>query len=745
MKKKIFTLLTLLSLAVTGAWADDVLFSASPLQTLTSNLNVGASSTQEITSTYADISGGKITASNTDSKAYDFIAKISSNYSFLIAGSKAGFKVELDNAISAGDIISVEAYTNGAGASNDRGIFVSTATSRPSSATCTLTGHSETAKEFVKVSYEVKSTDDICGKSTVYIWRQTGNNTYFKNFVISRPVAAVATSEALKSSAAVKVGDDALSLNNATNGYSVSGTTITLSDDMEVISAPSNVKIVKTVSYDDETEKDEDVDVVFNGTVTDGYFVGTATIGLSGSETEYTVLVKKISAPTVALSATSGSVALTNSYTVVDTKIVTLEGANLTNGTYEVTADVEGTTISPTSFTVADGSVNQEFTITTSASSAATTVFTFGTSAMGATAPTYTLSYSKVAKNSLAQTVISEATTWDWKKAGDNTIELNSTTSPANNEEFLMANLPEVNNDANFNSQALKIATQFVTRGTNYYFQGYSIKFTTALPGTVDVTFSNTGGSRPYRYLRVNGTQTVFKSGSTTMVEATGVEVPAGEVTIDFYIPDASDPQTRDGDAVGTTMCRVSKIVFTPITEVAITPAYEKTTYVTTKALDFTGVDGLKAYVATEANASGVTIEEVTAAVPAGTPLLLIGTAGTEYSVPVAASASAPAKNLLEAGDGTTTFDGSTNDYILFSDGLFYQIGSGTVATNKAYLHLTGVPAARALNIIVSDATAVKAVKTVQADGACYNLSGQRVAQPSKGLYIVNGKKYIVK
>ena len=26
-----------------------------------------------------------------------------------------------------------------------------------------------------------------------------------------------------------------------------------------------------------------------------------------------------------------------------------------------------------------------------------------------------------------------------------------------------------------------------------------------------------------------------------------------------------------------------------------------------------------------------------------------------------------------------------------------------------------------------------------------YNLAGQRIAQPTKGLYIVNGKKYIVK
>lgn len=44
-------------------------------------------------------------------------------------------------------------------------------------------------------------------------------------------------------------------------------------------------------------------------------------------------------------------------------------------------------------------------------------------------------------------------------------------------------------------------------------------------------------------------------------------------------------------------------------------------------------------------------------------------------------------------------------------------------------------------NTTVIDGIEYKNVK----DGEYYNLAGQRVAQPSKGLYIVNGKKYIVK
>ena len=179
-----------------------------------------------------------------------------------------------------------------------------------------------------------------------------------------------------------------------------------------------------------------------------------------------------------------------------------------------------------------------------------------------------------------------------------------------------------------------------------------------------------------------------------------------------------------------------------------ITPSYDKITYVTPYMMNFSNIVGLKAYVATSANASGVTMTSVEGAVPENTPLLLIGTANDSYEVPVAASATAPATNLLKKGDGTTVFDGSTYDYILYSDGLFHQIGSGTVATNKAYLHLDAAPSgARSLDIVFDDneTTGVNEVKTQKATGEYFNLAGQRVAQPTKGLYIVNGKKVIIK
>ena len=187
-------------------------------------------------------------------------------------------------------------------------------------------------------------------------------------------------------------------------------------------------------------------------------------------------------------------------------------------------------------------------------------------------------------------------------------------------------------------------------------------------------------------------------------------------------------------------------------TPVTLIPAKQYTTYVTTKALDFSNVSGLKAYIATKANATTVTINEVSA-VPAETPLLLITENATPaaegYAVPVAASAEAPDGNLLKAGDGTTAIGGSSNfDYVL-KDGMFHRATEGTVDKGKAYLHLDALPSnASELTIIVGETTGINSLTpspSPKGDGSVYNLAGQRVAQPTKGLYIVNGKKIVIK
>ena len=183
----------------------------------------------------------------------------------------------------------------------------------------------------------------------------------------------------------------------------------------------------------------------------------------------------------------------------------------------------------------------------------------------------------------------------------------------------------------------------------------------------------------------------------------------------------------------------------------------EYITFASSYALDCTTANlpaGLKAYKATGASASSVTIEEVNSTVNAGTGLLLQRTGDTSaagnFDIPVVASGTnISATNKLvgvTAAAGAAIGGDGVYDYVL-KDGKFYHASAGTLAQGKAYLHLDAEPAAPVLTIDFSGTTGINAVNgsEIKANGEYYNLNGQRVANPTKGLYIVNGKKVVLK
>ena len=109
--------------------------------------------------------------------------------------------------------------------------------------------------------------------------------------------------------------------------------------------------------------------------------------------------------------------------------------------------------------------------------------------------------------------------------------------------------------------------------------------------------------------------------------------------------------------------------------------------------------------------------------------------------------------NGMEISWGDVKGDGSTI-YALAnkSHGIgFYVVGSGvTVPSGKPYLVISGGSAPEYLSFDEegdnNDVTGIGAVEKANVEnGVFYNLAGQRVAQPTKGLYIVNGKKVIIK
>lgn len=154
---------------------------------------------------------------------------------------------------------------------------------------------------------------------------------------------------------------------------------------------------------------------------------------------------------------------------------------------------------------------------------------------------------------------------------------------------------------------------------------------------------------------------------------------------------------------------------------------------------------GVEAYKVTNISASTVTLEQVTEAVAAGTGLILKGTAGS-YNIPVVATGTnISATNKLKAA--VTDTEIAADDAYILQDGQFHKVtAASTVPAGKAYLLASDIPnAARNLTFVFDDATAIKAVESKTQNSEFYNLAGQRVAAPTKGLYITNGKKVIIK
>lgn len=164
------------------------------------------------------------------------------------------------------------------------------------------------------------------------------------------------------------------------------------------------------------------------------------------------------------------------------------------------------------------------------------------------------------------------------------------------------------------------------------------------------------------------------------------------------------------------------------------------------KDLDFSNVDGLKAYAVTNITSTAVTLTSVDAA-PASTGLVLKGTASTDYNIPVAATTPAAiSDNKLVAAVERTQVD--ANSAWVLNDGAFKLYTGEYIPAGKAYLPATDVPAAAARLQMVFDGEATgisTAVNDVLGDGRFFDLQGRQVAQPTKGMYIVNGKKVLVK
>ena len=621
---KTFLLLTAMLVgSATNLWGQTLKFSATPLQTFSTDDQVLGAGDTELTSEYATISGGKFYFSNGETDSKKFISKQSNVYAFASVGGKQGFKVVLGEALNAGDVISVEVLTNGSGSSNGRGIWVTTATSRPSSApTCALVGESSTGKEYVNVTYKVVTDDGLCGETTFYIWRATSNSTYFNNF-------------------------------NVTSSAASTDPVITASD--------------------------------------------------------------------ASITATESGVAVT--------KDIAVTGENLTGSTLTATLNptVDGLSVSLASNTIIDGAISTTATLSYTATENASRTTTL-TLSDGTTSKDVTVTYKAEVKEWVLQSV-SETTTWD---IAEDITGSKQFTGEDKNKEFVYISIPDLTFAPSFKAETLAFKGEYPFRGSsNKYAQNGVLRFNTTVPGTVAITFQSTSSNKTGRFVQVNGAR--VSSEATGSWKTESFNVAKGDVIIS-----------------GTEALRFQKIVFTPTTTASVSATIASsgyTTFCSPYDLSFESVSNLEAaYVVTTSTASTATLKKVTA-VPGGTGVILKGTTPGAVTIPVAEYTGEAISNILVGTLNATHVE--TETVYVVSGGEFKKFAGTEIPAGKAYLPASAIDGVNAPSLSFDfggETTFINSLTPAlsQEEGVYYDLSGRRVAQPTKGLYIVNGKKVLV-
>jgi hypothetical protein len=437
----------------------------------------------------------------------------------------------------------------------------------------------------------------------------------------------------------------------------------------------------------------------------------------------------------------------------------TLKGANLTNGTYNLTTpSVTGLTVSPTSFTVSEGAVEQVFTVSYSSTTDVAQNTVIISAAVGELSDQVEVTYSAhITPYEL--TAVSAATTWDFSKItvntsseryGDNGIKLTAETSPAYTDEIVYENYngSDFTIASGFDGTTMAFTGQYPIRNNNMCQAG-TLHFKTTVPGVITVKFSDTGSSASAtatpRYLIVNGCQTQYwtsrptsgSSKSNDTKTSGDIYVPAGDVTI-----------------TGSQAICMYIVTFTPTSEIPTTTVTVSDkgyrTFASKYPLDFsTPVSGLKVYKATLTE-NIVSFSEVTTAVPAGEGLLLKGEG--EFTLNIATVRPEAIDNALIGVTVEKTVDAGI--FVLMDGdsgvGFYKTTDAFTVGANTAYLPALPAPAsgeARAFIALDIDetTTGINAALVNNENGEVYNLQGQRVVKAQKGLYIMNGKKVLVK
>ena len=254
------------------------------------------------------------------------------------------------------------------------------------------------------------------------------------------------------------------------------------------------------------------------------------------------------------------------------------------------------------------------------------------------------------------------------------------------------------------------------------------------------------------------GTTFRFNAGGVTVLEIATSGNPVHTESEEFTLNGTVDIIVPQAGSAGTSPKTIDYIYIVKTGDVEetaeiipVTTDAGWTTYVTKNAIEIPSnieaytVDAFK----TEGDVkTGVTLSAVEK-VPAGTPIIVkAAKSETGYECEVVASAEEPAVNYLKVSNGSVSGDGTI--YALAKKDVvgFYPVKDGiTVPAGKAYIVVEKEEApVKGYFALGDEADAINNIAVEAANGAIYNIAGQKMESiKNGGLYIVNGKKVVVK
>ena len=283
---------------------------------------------------------------------------------------------------------------------------------------------------------------------------------------------------------------------------------------------------------------------------------------------------------------------------------------------------------------------------------------------------------------------------------------------------------------------------------------------------TLKAVWGNDNNTTNYVYVSTIKDEVATATGQS--IEGTNKSSGTAELTV--RIPDGASIAFVNNDADNNSNVRIDYVTLTYLAPLSVSATIGDKGYATfssTYALDFTDVTEATAYIATDKSGSNIKMQSVTGTVAANTGLVLKSANGgaTSFTIPTATSGTnynptSDPKNYLFAinsnynlgigTEGTNYVLSVQNDKVVFAP-ITSNDHKAPVTAGHAALWLPTAVAAQARSLSMSfeddETTGISNLTPTlsEGEGAVYNLNGQRVDAPKKGLYIKNGKKVIVK